>query len=396
MSVTGEAARDTARSGADVVKATELLAPEFAERAAEGERLGQLPADLFTKAQDAGLIDLMLPRALGGLELDPLTVVEVISTISAADGSAGFTILTLNATCYVAWLAEDAARTVLAGEPRAVATVFTPRGSAVPQDDGSLLVTGRWPFNTGCRNASWFCNGVMVLDGDKPAVVPPGRPDWRLVFAPREQCGILDTWDVAGLKGTGSNDTVMERVRVTPEFTANPIFEPPRHDGPLYRWSFFALMGVQFAGFPLGIARRALDEFVALAPKKSRGSKPLAQEQSVQLAVARCEADLRSAKAFVTDVMGTAWERTLRGDEMSMDDRVAVRLATGRAIRAGVEVVDTVFRLAGGGALYGSSPLQRCWRDINAGSHHGYFSEYHETRVGRALLGVPVPDPWMM
>jgi len=396
MTVIDAAAPRSEQSTADVIKAVDRLAPEVAERASEGERLGCVPPDLFAKLQDAGLINLMLPKSLGGLELDPQTVIDLITTISHADGSAGFTVLTLNATFYVAWLSDDAARTVLSGTPRAVATVFTPRGTAIPQDDGSLLVTGRWPFNTGCRNASWFCNGVIVMDGDKPAVVPPGRPDWRLVFAPAEQCEILDTWDVAGLKGTGSNDTTMTQVSVPPEFTANPIFEKSHHTGPMFRWSFFSLMGVQFAGFPLGIARRALDEFTSLAPTKSRGSKPLAQEQSVQLTVARCEANLRSAKVFVEDVIGTAWQRTLAGDEMTVEDRVAIRLATGRAIRAGVEVVDTVFRLAGGGALYGRSPLQRCWRDINAGSLHGYFSEYHETRVGRALLRVPVPDPWMM
>jgi alkylation response protein AidB-like acyl-CoA dehydrogenase len=376
--------------------AAAALVPEIADRAVEGERLGYLPPDLFDRLERAGLIDLMLPRALGGRELDPLTVIEVIATLSRADGSVGFTVLTLNATCYVAWLPDPAARTVLAGRPRAVATVFTPLGRADPEPDGSLRVTGRWPFNTGCRNASWICNGVLVMDGDRPATVPPGRPDWRLVFVPREQTEILDTWQVAGLRGTGSNDTAVNRVRVAPEFTANPIFEPCPHPGPLYRWSFFALMGVQFAGFPLGIARRALDEFRALAPGKSRGSRPLAQEQSVQLAMVRCEAGLRSAQAFVTDVVGRAWQRTLAGDELAMADRVALRLATGRAMRAGVKVVDTVFRLAGGGALYDRSPLQRCWRDLNAGSHHGYFSEYHETRVGRAVLGLPVPDPWMM
>ena len=386
----------SADTAADVIKAVGRLAPEIADRASEGEKMGQIPPDLFTKMQDIGLIDLMLPRSLGGLELDPQTTIDVIEIISAADGSAGFTILTLNATFYVAYLPDDAARHVLSGTPRAVATVFTPRGQAVPLPDGTLKVNGRWPFNTGCRNSSWFCNGVMVMDGEKPAIVPPGRPDWRLVFAPAQECEILDTWDVAGLKGTGSNDTVMKDVIVKPEFTANPIFEKSHHTGPMFRWSFFALMGVQFAGFPLGIARRALDEFNLLAPSKSRGSKPLAHEQSVQLTVARAEAKLRSAKVFVQDVIGTAWERTVAGDEMTMEDRVAVRLATGQAIRSGVEVVDTVFRLAGGGALYDKSPLQRCWRDLNAGSHHGYFSEYHETRIGRALLGLPVPDPWMM
>jgi alkylation response protein AidB-like acyl-CoA dehydrogenase len=236
----------------------------------------------------------------------------------------------------------------------------------------------------------------MVMDGDKPAIVPPGRPDWRLVFLPKSDVTVLDTWRVAGLKGTGSNDVMVSDLAVAPEFTANPIFERARHDGPIFRWSFFALMGVLFAGFPIGIARRALEEFVTLAPTKSRGSRPLADEQTTQLVVARGEAKLRAAEALIRDAIGEAWNRTVAGDDMTMDDRVAVRLATGQAIRSGIEVVDSVFRLSGGGALYDHSPLQRCWRDINAGSHHGYFSEYHETRVGRALLGLPVPDPWMM
>ncbi|MBU8860463.1 MULTISPECIES: acyl-CoA dehydrogenase family protein [unclassified Micromonospora] len=380
----------------DALKAARELAPTIADRAAEGERLGCVPPDLLDRISRAGLIDLMLPQSFGGLELDPMAVVDVITELSRADGSVGFTILSLNATFFVAWLEPDVARSVLADRPRAIATVFAPLGKATPDPGGGLVVDGRWPFNSGCRNASWFANGVMVMDGDKPAVVPPGRPDWRLVFVPAADVEVLDTWDVAGLRGTGSNDVRMAGVRVPPEYTANPIFESAKLDGTIFRWSFFALMGVLFAGFPLGIARRAIDEFVTVAPHKSRGSRPLAEEQSVQLTVARAEGQLRSAHAFVQDTLGRAWDRTLAGDEMTMDDRVAVRLATGNAMRAGTAAVDSIFRLAGGSALYNRSPLQRCWRDINAGSHHGYFSEYHETRVGRALLGVPVPDPWMM
>jgi alkylation response protein AidB-like acyl-CoA dehydrogenase len=395
MTAISEGPPTTATDG-DVVAAAQRLAPEIAARAREGEQLGSIPPDLLDAIAEPGLIDLLMPASLGGLELDPLTVARVIRILSEADGSVGFTILTLNATFFVAWLDDDAARTVLADRPRAVATVFAPLGRAVPHPDGGFRVTGRWPFNTGCRNATWTCNGVMVYDGDKPAIVPPGRPDWRLVFAPIRDVSVHDTWNVAGLRGTGSNDVTMADVHVPAEFTANPIFERARHTGPIFRWSFFALMGVLFAGLPLGIARRALDEFVALAPKKSRGSRPLAEEQTVQLTVARAEEKLRSADALVTDALGQAWQRTVGGDDMTMDDRVAIRLATGRAMRAGVEVVDSVFRLAGGGALYDHSPLQRCWRDINAASHHGYFSEYHEARVGMALLGQPIPDPWMM
>ncbi|MDM4784444.1 hypothetical protein [Micromonospora sp. b486] len=188
--------------------------------------------------------------------------------------------------------------------------MFAPLGKATPDPGGGLVVDGRWPFNSGCRNASWFANGVMVMDGDKR---PSSRRASRLaaVFVPAADVEVLDTWDVAGLRGTGSNDVRMAGVRVPPEYTANPIFESAKLDGTIFRWSFFALMGVLFAGFPLGIARRAIDEFVTVAPHKSRGSRPLAEEQSVQLTVARAEGQLRSAHAFVQDTLGRAWDRTL-------------------------------------------------------------------------------------
>ncbi|MFE3171535.1 acyl-CoA dehydrogenase family protein [Amycolatopsis sp. NPDC059090] len=387
---------ERARSRTEVLAAAAALAPQISDRALEGEQGGRVPPDLLAAISDAGLLDLLLPESLGGLEMDPVTVLDTIREISRADGSAGFAALSLNATFFVAWLEPEVARTILAARPRAVATVFAPLGKAEPRPDGGLLVNGRWPFNTGARNASWFANGVMVQNGGKPAIVAPGRPDWRLVFVPASDVDVLDTWHVAGLKGTGSNDVSVSDLVVPPEYTANPIFERARHEGAIFNWSFFALMGVLFAGFPLGIARRALDEFRELAPNKSRGSRPLAEEQSVQIAYARAEAGLRSAEAYARDVLGTAWERTLAGDETTMADRASVRLATGQAIRTGVDVVNTVFQLAGGSALFDRSPIQRCWRDINAGSHHGYFSEYHETRVGRSLFGLPVPDPWMM
>jgi alkylation response protein AidB-like acyl-CoA dehydrogenase len=382
---------------ADVVAAAEELAPVISERALEAEELRRVPDDIIATMRRTGLLNLFLPRVLGGCEVDPLTGVDVVSTIARADGSAGFTLLTLNATFFLAWLDHDIARQVMLDEPGGgMATVFAPLGRAVPLPSGALKVNGRWPFNTGSRNAAWFANGVMVLDGDRPAIVPPGRPDWRLVFFPKSDASVLDTWHTAGLRATGSNDVEVTDITVPAAFTANPIFERAKHDGPLFRWSFFSLMGVLFAGFPLGVARRALDEFETMALTKSRGSRRLAEDESVEIAVARAEASLRAARAYVDDVIGSLWEKSLQGETITVSGRAAVRLAAGHAMRTGVSIVDTVFRLGGGAALYDRCPIQRCWRDAHACSHHGYFSEYHETRVGRALLDVPIPDVWMM
>ena len=173
------------------------------------------------------------------------------------------------------------------------------------------------------------------------------------------------------MRGTASHDVAVNGAVVRREHMANPIFQRAPHDGPHFRWSFFALLGALMSGFPLGVARRALDELVALAGRKGRGgAEPLATEQVVQLEVARCEGALRAARGLMFDTLSVAWETSVAGDDISRQQRLAVRLAASNAIRAGLEVVDTAMRLAGGGALYDDNPLQRCWRDLHAGSSH--------------------------
>ena len=223
-----------------------------------------------------------------------------------------------------------------------------------------------------------------------------GQPQWRFLFVPASDVEILDTWHVAGLRGTASNDVVVDGAVVPLERTANPIFEKAPHDEPHFRWSFFGLLASMMSGFPLGVARRSLDEFTALAERKGRaGPEPLATEQVTQLAVARCEASLRAARCFMFDALAAAWETSVAGDEITRDQRLAIRLASANAMRAGIEIVDTVFHLAGGGALYDDSPLQRCWRDLHAGSSHIYFSDNHIAKSGKVLLGQPTEE-WVM
>jgi alkylation response protein AidB-like acyl-CoA dehydrogenase len=374
--------------------AARRLAPEIARRALEAEADRCVPVDLVDRLRAAGLCKLYLPESLGGLAVDPITVLETIETISAADGSTGWTTFILNGTYFAAWLDPDIARATLAGEPGGgFASNFGPFGRAAATDDGAVVLDGRWPFNSASPHASWFANGALV---DGVEGVDAG-PQWRFVFFPASDCEILDTWHAAGLRASASHDVVVERLRVPVELIANPIFEPARHDDPLFRWPFFAQLGTLFAGFPLGVARRAIDEFVAVAQRKGRGGPTLlAEESHVALAVARAESRLRAARAYATDAIGRGWERALDGDELTTAHRIDVRLATANAIDAAVEVVDTMFHLAGGGALYDDNPLQRCWRDVHAAGQHLYFSPNHRARVGQALLGRPVADEFVI
>jgi alkylation response protein AidB-like acyl-CoA dehydrogenase len=198
---------------------------------------------------------------------------------------------------------------------------------------------------------------------------------------PAETCEIVDNWDVAGLRGTGSHDVLANRIVVSEQqlFSAKDF---ARHDGPLWRLPFFTLCAVLMAGFPLGVGRRALDELALLAVSKIRPPSrvPVAEDGDLQLAVARAEGGLRSARAFVFDALGAVWDIALRGDVPQISVRAEFLLSVQQAMWAALAAVDAAFSYAGAGALRLDHPVQRCFRDLHAAVH---------ARIGQAVRPRP-------
>jgi alkylation response protein AidB-like acyl-CoA dehydrogenase len=374
-----------------VLDAARALAPTLAERAGEAEAARTLPADVVEQLRAAGVFHMAMPTGLGGPPLEPATIVQVIEELSAADGSAGWTSLIGNSTAFVAWLDPDVAKEILAARPDAVAAgSFAPGGNAVPDGSGAFTVSGRWPFTSGAPHADWLVNGVIVMDGDMPRMRDGRYPDWRFAWIPATDIQVEDTWHAAGLRGTGSHHTSAAGIRVREEHTAAPLFDPARADDALFRFPFFSLLMTFFAGFPLGVARRARDEFVTLAQTKSRRTdgSPLTEDETVQVEMAHVDGLLGSARAFVFDAVQDLYDTVVAGDPPAKAQRARVALAVQHAMRSGVQVVDTTFRLGGGGALFDSSPLQRCFRDLHAGAQHIALSLMAERTVGRTVLGL--------
>lgn len=381
-------------AGPDILQEAATLAPLLRDHAREAEQLRTMPRHVVDACAAAGLFSLSLPRALGGLECDPLTTIRVIEELARADGSGAWTVMIGNTSAFTAWLDPDVARGVLAPDPRRpMAGLLTPAGTAVPDGNGSLIVTGRWPFNSGAPHAAWFCSGIMVMDGDRPRLTPPGHPDWRFAFFPSSDAVIVDTWHAAGLKGTGSHDITVKDLRVPEERTAAPFFEPSRQDGPLSRFTVWSHLMILMAGIPIGIGRRALDEFRELSRRKSRAldGAALRDDPVVQVDFAQAEADVLAARALVFEAFGDAWDAARSGREPSLEQRTRMTMALVQAARLCTHAVDVVFHRAGGGALYESSPLQRCFRDVHAAAQHIAMSIETWKRVGRSLLGVEQP-----
>jgi indole-3-acetate monooxygenase len=382
-------------TAADALGTARGIAPELSARAREIEQRGTLPADLVDRFRAAGLFRLLQPRALGGLELSPAEVIDVVATLCAADASSGWTALIgMGGLAFTAWLDPGVAAGLFGADAEVtIATVFAPNGRLASAGGRRFDLSGRWPWASGCRHAEWLLTGAFVVDGDAPRIVPGRGPDWRLALFPSTKAEIVDGWDVMGLRGTGSNDVVARDLSLAEDHVISPFFEPARHDGPLWRLPFFTLAGIALVGFPLGVGRRALDELASLAPTKGRAGSfvALSEDPAVQIDLARAEGALRAARAFVDDAVGALWDAAIAGDVPSVEQRAELQLAAQQAMHAARRAVDTAFGTAGAGAIHSDHPLQRCFRDLHAAGQHAYFSPAALGRWSKVRLGIDQP-----
>jgi alkylation response protein AidB-like acyl-CoA dehydrogenase len=256
------------------------------------------------------------------------------------------------------------------------------------RDGGDLVIEGRWPFNSGCVHADWYQTAVVVMNDGQPDVRADGRPDVRFAMFPRDGASIIDTWHSLGLRGTGSHDIAVHGLRIPVEHTAAPMLDDPAGSGPLSRLGFFPLLTVLMSGFPLGVARRALDELAELAPTKRRGASPvpIADDPKVQYDIGVADAALQAARAFLLDALDDTWRTVTAGMAPSSEQATRIMLAGQQTMDVAVAAVDRAFAVAGASAVYASHPLQRCFRDIHTANQHVAFAGQSFSAHGRAFL----------
>jgi alkylation response protein AidB-like acyl-CoA dehydrogenase/SAM-dependent methyltransferase len=362
-------------------------------QAAGIEAAGRLPDALVSAMREGGLFDMWRPKELGGAELGPEEALAAIETVAAGDGSTAWCLaVSVGTGALAAYLPEVGAREIFGKGPTITAGSFNPAGRATLEAD-SLRVSGRWAFGSGSRHCDWLCGGALVVDASgEPVVLDDGRPDARLAFFPVDRATIHDTWHVTGLRATGSHDYEVEALDVPLAHTM-PFAFRPWAAGDLWRMPPMSIFFAPMAAVSLGIARAAIDELVALAADKTpyRSSRRLAERDVVQAMVARAEARVGSAGAFLREQIGVVWDCARRGDEATLRQRAMVRLAIVHASQSAMEAVDLCFEAAGATALYVTSPLQRQFRDVHAAGQHVVLAFSGLETVGRVLLGLD-PD----
>jgi alkylation response protein AidB-like acyl-CoA dehydrogenase len=374
----------------DPLALADALAGDIAARADEIEAARQLPQDIAEQFAANGLYRMCIPEAYGGLETPPWTFIETVERLARADGSAAWCLF-IGATSGMvsAFLPKEAAQQIF-GDPKAITSgVFAPKGKAVRVKEG-FKVNGQWQWGSGSRNADWIMGGAFVMDDSgKPEVLSNGKPNNRMMIMKAGEVDILDTWYVSGLQGTGSTDYAAQDVTVPEAHSVDLIHDKPL-ERPLYAFPTFGFLGMGIAAVTLGMARTAIDELVGLAVEKTpQGSfKPLAMKPMAHVDVAEAEALVRSARAFLEEATGAAWEAAQAEGVISIPHRRDLRLATTHAVKSSAKAIDLMYTLAGGSSVYRNSPLQRIFRDVHVATQHMMVAGPTLELTGRLFMGL--------
>jgi len=371
--------------------AIQPLLAELAARSAEMEGVRRLPADLARKMAETGVFRMVTPKRFGGLEASPRQIVETIEIIAAANASAGWCAMIAATTALnAAYMAPESAAEVYADPLTITGGVFAPMGRAIVEGD-HYRVSGRWQWGSGSINCTWLCGGCILWENGELRHLASGAPDTRMMVFPVSEATLHDTWHVMGLKGTGSGDIEVKNIIVPRGRSVSLLSDSPLETGRLYKFPAFGLLALGVSAVALGNSRGAIDAFYLLATvKKNQGSaKTLAERQAVQAAYADCEAQWRSARAYLFSEIDRVWDIADRPDRIPVSYRTDLRLACTHMTRTGADICRTLYDLGGGSALFETSDLQRRFRDAHAITQHIVTAPSTYELFGRIGFGLP-------
>ncbi|WP_169946598.1 3-hydroxy-9,10-secoandrosta-1,3,5(10)-triene-9,17-dione monooxygenase oxygenase subunit [Microbispora sp. H11081] len=382
----------------EVLDAVRTLLPNIAERARRTDEDRRVPAESIGELTRAGVFRMLQPSRHGGAESDPVKFYEVVREISAVCGSTGWTVAVLGVHPWQLALFDEAAQDEVWGgdQDALMSSSYAPVGRLVPAEGGYRL-SGRWRFSSGCEHASWALLGGLVL-GDQ------GRPvDFMTVLVPRSDYLIEDVWDVIGLRGTGSNDILVEDAFVPAHrVTRNQDLAQMRgpglkvNTGPLYRIPFGTVFTTTITAPVIGMAAGCYRSYVTAMRDRVRlslGGGRFAEDQFAQVAVARAASEIDAAILQTDRNVREVYEHAVRDETIPVELRLRVRRDQVRATERALEAIDILFKTAGGNSLSRGNPIERAWRDAHAGSVHvANDVERALAMFGRGEFGLTVED----
>jgi alkylation response protein AidB-like acyl-CoA dehydrogenase len=353
----------------------------------EIEKGRRLPDAVVESLRRSGLNRMAIPAELGGLEASVPDTADAIAAISAVDGSAGWcAAIGAGSNVFAGYLPEDGAREVFADPDQGNATMFAPAGT-VEADGRYGELSGRWPFTSNCLHSMWAGLGAFVRHGDEQEPAP------RVVFVPVDDLTIEDTWSAPGLRGTGSHHVSAQAVDVDLERSCR-FSDSAWPAGALWRLPIYTLLIPMLASVPIGIARGAVDDVLALAREGRNARRGNLHEDPVGMAeLAVIDTNLRAVTALLRESLEEARAVVDRGDDVDRRLQARILLTGMRACDVAVETTSAAHALGGGAAVYDGSRLLRALLDVQTGRQHLLFGHQHRPALAAAVAGRDVTYP---
>ncbi len=364
-------------------KLNELL-DDIRRRADDFELQRHIDQDVIERFKEIGVYRAFVPKRFGGDERSPKDFLSLIETISMADGSAGWVASFGMNPFYLGGLPLETINKVWENTPDVVfAGAIFPMGPAQEVDDG-YSVSGRWKFASGCMGASLIGVGIKP---DKEGELP------RMAVFSADQVKIDETWDMIGMRATGSHDVVADNVTVPKEWTfirgGNLSLTEP-----LFKYPSLSLATQVLAVTTLGLARESLNIITneACGRKSVTGAPNLGEREYVQIAVGKAEAKVHACKAFFYQAIDDVWATITAGNKPSDAQINLLRLSSSHLTQECCEVVRTVYKLMGMTSAQNSHRMTRIYRDSSLVSQHAFMGEITFRNAGAMAFGhAPYP-----
>ena len=384
------------RDREDILDRARSLAAVLRDRAAATERLGRIPPETEKDLHEAGLFRFLQPRRIGGAELDFVTIVDVADLLARADASVAWNVANLASHHWMLGMFDPPAQDVIWGEnpDTLIASSFVFPAGRAARAKGGYTISGRWPFSSGVEPSEWnMLAGIVFSDDEADA------PDYRIFLVHRRDYRILQTWDSAGLRGTGSHDVEVEDLFVPEHMTLSirdvaggPTPGSVVNPGPLFRLPVFALFPYVLSGVALGNAQSCLEDYIAGSKKRSSTytRAKLGEFQSTQIRIATAGAQIDAARTVMRRNCIDATDDAVNGRIPDLLERARLRRDGAFTVNLCTEAVTLLFGASGAGGLFMRNAMQRRFRDAHAVNAHIAFSfDAAGADYGRAALGFP-------
>lgn len=360
-----------------ITRIREIL-PHVIQAADRIDRERKLPVELANEIADAGLFRLLVPRSIGGGEMDWLEYLDIIEMFGEADASVAWCINQGNVFASRSGVMPESLAREVWSDQRSVVANGPPRSAKAVPVDGGYRLTGRWAFSSGCHHANWM--GALVSVEGTPAL---------MCLIPKEEVDLIDIWQVSGLRGTGSFGFETADLFVPADRTFDQNGRP-REDGPLYVFPTTLLFASGFACVALGAARAGLDATIELAAGKTalRDTSVLRDKPVIQQQIGKAEAVWGSARAYLRESASKAWEGACKNRSLTLEERIRLRLASTNAIRMAAEVVDIAYSVCGSDAIFERNPIQRRFQDVHVITQQIQGRMEHYGTAGQFFLGL--------